>query len=31
MENPNYGLLGTCPSNLGTGVCGSVMIVLCRS
>jgi creatine kinase len=28
MEHPNYGFLGTCPSNLGTGLRGSVMIVL---
>jgi protein-arginine kinase len=27
MEHPNYGFLGTCPSNLGTGLRGSVMIV----
>ena len=23
MEYPNYGFLGTCPSNLGTGLRGS--------
>ena len=28
MEHPNYGFLGTCPSNLGTGLRASVMIVL---
>ena len=28
MQHPNYGFLGTCPSNLGTGLRGSVMIVL---
>jgi hypothetical protein len=28
MEHPAYGFLGTCPSNLGTGLRGSVMIVL---
>ena len=28
MEHPNYGFLGTCLSNLGTGLRGSVMIVL---
>ena len=30
MEHPNYGFLGTCPSNLGTGLRASVMIVLPR-
>jgi creatine kinase len=28
MEHPNLGFLGTCPSNLGTGLRASVMIVL---
>jgi creatine kinase len=28
MEHPNYGFLGTCPSNLGTGLRASAMIVL---
>ena len=28
MESPNLGFLGTCPSNLGTGLRASVMIVL---
>ena len=28
MQHPNYGFLGTCPSNLGTGLRASVMIVL---
>jgi protein-arginine kinase len=28
MEHPNYGFLGTCPSNLDTGLRVSVMIVL---
>jgi creatine kinase len=28
MEHPSYGFLGTCPSNLGTGLRASVMIVL---
>ena len=28
MESPNLGFLGTCPSNLGTGLRASVMVVL---
>ena len=28
MEDPNLGFLGTCPSNLGTGLRASFMIVL---